>query len=91
MYARLLDLLRRSLYARGYVLDPYSVMEVATLVANYIRRCEESSWLGAVGLLSKILGKAGVDDSEDEARGIIREVVELLGGCEENHRLRMSA
>ncbi len=84
----MLEALRRIVSNRGYVVDPYSMLEVATLIARYASRCDDGSLMGAEGMLSSILAKAGAVDAVGEARDIIREVVETLGGCEENHRLR---
>ena len=85
-YGKVYEALRVALYARGVHLDPYTVMEAATLLARYLSRCDKPSLDGFEAMMKHALNKAGV--ALDLER-VIREVGRLTGmGCDENHRLR---
>ena len=91
-YDELRASLLQSLYGRRIVVDPYTIMEVATLVSLYVSSCERGYFEGAVKALSTVLGKLGVDGYERVAEDVIREVVlKGGGGCEENHRHRVTS
>ncbi len=77
------------LYDRGIVLDPYSIMEVATLIHSYFVRGVESDVRGAIELLYRLLEKMGYENAYSMADSIVREVVARVERIldEENHRL----
>ncbi len=76
------------LYARRIVVDPYTLMEVATLINLYFARCDPGHLEGAEDALGLILRKLGVKEPMRTAREVISEVVaRVKPGCEENHRL----
>ena len=85
-YTRVHDALRRVLYWNGVHLDPYTVMEAATLLSRYFDHCDKSSLEGFELLMGKALRDAG---ASVDLEHIIREVARVANvGCEENHRLR---
>ncbi|AEM37992.1 hypothetical protein Pyrfu_0120 [Pyrolobus fumarii 1A] len=69
------QVLTHALYNNGLVLDPYTTMEVATLIHLYITTGSRSHYEGAVRLLGFVLGKMGYDDAERIASNIVEEVV----------------
>ncbi len=86
VYSRVYEALRIVLYAKGVHLDPYTVMEAATLLSRYFTHCDDASLEGFENLMKKALESVGVSI---DLTPVIREVARLVeAGCEENHRLR---
>ncbi len=73
---RLTGAIRRALQRRGVSIDPFSIMELATILKPALKSGGSSSVESAVEFLAGILQRSYVDDADYVAGEVVREVVE---------------
>lgn len=80
---RVTSVIRRALQRHGVSIDPFSIMELATILKPTLKGGGSSSTESAMEFLAGILQRSHVDDADYIASEVVREVVEYCRreGC----------
>ena len=77
---RLTGIIRRVLMKAGLPLDPYTVLELATMLQPLLRDSSNPyAWRSAVDVLEPVVRKMGVDDPREAASRVLRGVLREIG------------